>query len=93
MLVTRESITTVPAFPTKDVRDPTGAGDSFAGGMLGYLDRCGADDADALRRALVRGTVAASFTIETFSLDRLGRITLDDVERRVEQFVAMLRID
>ena len=93
MLVTRESITTVPAFPTKNVRDPTGAGDSFAGGMLGYLDRCGADDAEALRRALVRGTVAASFTIETFSLDRLARINLDDVERRVEQFVAMLRID
>ncbi len=93
MLVTSESITAVPAFPTKDVRDPTGAGDSFAGGMLGYLDRCGADDADALRRAMVRGTVAASFTIEAFSLDRLCRITTDDVERRVEQFVAMLRIE
>ena len=93
LLVTSESITAVPAFPTKDVRDPTGAGDSFAGGMLGYLDRCGADDADALRRAMVRGTVAASFTIEAFSLDRLCRITTDDVERRVEQFVAMLRIE
>ena len=93
MLVTSESIPAVPAFPTKDVRDPTGAGDSFAGGMLGYLDRCGADDADALRRAMVRGTVAASFTIEAFSLDRLCRITTDDVERRVEQFVAMLRIE
>ncbi|MCH7813248.1 MAG: sugar kinase, partial [Planctomycetes bacterium] len=76
-----------------EVRDPTGAGDSFAGGMLGYLDGYGQSDTAALRRALVRGTVAASFTIEDFSLNRLRAVTPADVERRVEQFVEMLRIE
>jgi sugar/nucleoside kinase (ribokinase family) len=93
LLVTRDSVTTVPAFPTKDVRDPTGAGDSFAGGMLGYLDQCGQHDTAALRRALVRGTVTASFTIEAFSLERLRQVTADEVEARTKAFVAMLRIE
>ncbi|MCP4250102.1 MAG: sugar kinase [bacterium] len=93
MLVTADSVTTIPAFPTADVRDPTGAGDSFAGGMLGYLDGCGQNDTAALRRALVRGTVAASFTIEDYSLNRLRTVTSADVDRRVEQFVDMLRIE
>ena len=61
MLTTSDSVTVIPAFATEDVRDPTGAGDSFAGGMLGYLDQCSQSDTATLRRALVRGTVAASF--------------------------------
>jgi len=93
MLVTADSVTTVPAFPTKQVCDPTGAGDSFAGGMLGYLDACGQSDVAALRRAVVRGTVTASFTIEDFSLTRLRGVTADEVEARVRRFVAMLRIE
>ncbi len=93
MLVTGESVATVPAYPSTEVRDPTGAGDSFAGGMMGYLDRCGVHDVAALRRALVRGTVAASFTIEAFSLDRLRRVTPAEVEQRTRQFVEMLRIE
>ena len=93
MLVTGDSVSVIPAFPTKDVCDPTGAGDSFAGGMLGYLDGCGQHDTAALRRALVRGTVAASFTIEGFSLDRLRQVTPADVEARVGELVAMVRIE
>jgi sugar/nucleoside kinase (ribokinase family) len=93
MLVTGDSVTTIPAFPTAEVRDPTGAGDSFAGGMLGYLDQCGQSDTHALRWALVRGTVAASFTIEDFSLNRLRLVRPEEVEQRVERFVAMLRIE
>ena len=92
-LVTGDSVTAIPAFPSARVRDPTGAGDSFAGGMLGDLDHCGGQDPAALRRALVRGTVAASFTIEEFSLDRLRRVRPEEVERRVERFVEMLRIE
>jgi sugar/nucleoside kinase (ribokinase family) len=93
MLVTADGVTAIPAFPTKKVVDPTGAGDSFAGGMLGYLDQCGQSDTPALRRALVRGTVAASFTIEEFSLNRLRAVTPDELDHRVEQFVDMLRIE
>ncbi|MFQ5489614.1 MAG: PfkB family carbohydrate kinase [Phycisphaerae bacterium] len=93
MLVTAEAVTTVPAYPTTEVRDPTGAGDSFAGGMLGFLDQMGTFDAETLRRAVVRGTVAASFTIEAFSLDRLRQVTQDDIEQRVRSFVDMLRIE
>jgi len=61
--------------------------------MLGYLDRCEVHDTAALRRALVRGTVAASFTIEGFSLDRLRRVTAGDVDARVRDLVAMVRIE
>jgi sugar/nucleoside kinase (ribokinase family) len=93
MLVTADTVTVVPAFPTKDVCDPTGAGDSFAGGMLGYLDRCGQQDTSALRRGLVRGTVAASFTIEGFSLDRLREVTPADVDARVGELLSMMRIE
>jgi sugar/nucleoside kinase (ribokinase family) len=93
MLVTRDSITTIPAFPTKQVCDPTGAGDSFAGGMLGYLTSVDDYSTASLRRAVARGTVASSFTIEGFSLDRILQISRDDIDKRVEQFVSMLRID
>ena len=93
MLTTSDSVTVIPAFATEDVRDPTGAGDSFAGGMLGYLDQCSQSDTATLRRALVRGTVAASFTIEDFSLNRLRSVTREEVESRAKQFVEMLRIE
>lgn len=93
MLVTAEGLTVIPAFPTPEVVDPTGAGDSFAGGMLGYLASVDEVDHAALRRALVRGTVAASYTVETFSLDRLRSIGAGDIEQRCKQFRDMLRID
>ncbi len=93
VLVTGDSVTAIPAFPTTEVKDPTGAGDSFAGGMLGYLDQVGSFETDDLRRALVRGTVAASITIESFSLQRIAQVTADEVNARVKQFTAMLHID
>lgn len=93
LLMTAEGPTVVPAFPTRNVKDPTGAGDSFAGGMLGYLASIGDFSTAALRRALVRGTVASSFTIEAFSLDGVLNVTRDDVDRRVEYFINMLRIE
>lgn len=93
LLVTAEGPTAIPAFPTKNVNDPTGAGDSFAGGMLGYLADGDDFSPPALRRALVRGTVAASFTIEAFSLKRVMEVKREDIDRRVEDFRMMLRID
>ncbi len=93
LLVTTGGPTAIPAFPTKAVRDPTGAGDSFAGGLLGYLAEQGRDDVDTLRRALVHGTVGASFAIEDFSLGRVKTLTRAQIGQRVDQFVNMLRFE
>ncbi len=93
LLVTEEGPIAVPAFPTMEIRDPTGAGDSFAGGLLGYLAADGHHDAQTLRRALVRGTVAASFTIEDFSLGRVKTLTRKELDGRIERFLGMLRFD
>ena len=93
LLVTPNGPAAVPAYPTKAVRDPTGAGDSFGGGVLGYLARQGKHDAETLRRAMVHGTVAASFTIEDFSLRKMQDLTRTEVNQRVDQFISMLRFD
>ncbi len=93
LLMTAEGPTAIPAYPTKQVRDPTGAGDSFAGGVLGYLSAEGKDDVASLRRAMVHGTVTASFAIEGFSLDRARQVGRADIEQRAEQFMRMLRLE
>ncbi len=82
-----------PAFPLEDVLDPTGAGDSFAGGMMGYLARAGRVDATSLRQAMICGSVMASFNVEDFSLDRLLRLTRPEVEERFRQFQALTRFE
>lgn len=93
MLVTREGAVSVPAFSTKDVRDPTGAGDSFAGGVLGFLAAEGVHDHETLRRSMIRGTVTASFAIEDFSLNRVKDLKREEIDRRVEEFKRMLRFE
>lgn len=93
LLLTREGSAAVPAYPTRVVRDPTGAGDSFAGGMLGYLASIGRMDFEALRHAILRGTVTASFTIEDFSLRRLVRLSRDELDQRIADFARMLRFE
>ncbi len=80
-----------PAYPVAEVRDPTGAGDTFAGGFLGYLASQDLDDSLAWRRAVVHGSVVASFLVEDFSLRRTRDLTLAEVERRVEDFREMTR--
>jgi sugar/nucleoside kinase (ribokinase family) len=91
LLVTADGAFALPAYPTKLVHDPTGAGDSFAGGVLGYLTKEGKHDADTLRRAMLHGTVAASFAIEDFSLRRVRDLTRAEVDQRVSEFSRMLR--
>jgi sugar/nucleoside kinase (ribokinase family) len=80
----------LPAYPTPDVIDPTGAGDSFAGGMMGYLAQQGAFDPKTLKEAMAYGILAASFTVEDFSLDRLQQIERKDLDHRLEQYRRML---
>lgn len=80
----------LPAYPTDRVVDPTGAGDSFAGGMMGYLAEQADYTPETLKRAMAYGIVAASFTVEDFSVDRLLKITREDVELRMEEYRRML---
>ena len=80
----------LPGFPLEDVRDPTGAGDSFAGGFLGYLDgQDGPVDELALRRAMGFGTVLASFNVEEFGTERIARLTRDEIDSRMEALRSM----
>jgi sugar/nucleoside kinase (ribokinase family) len=83
----------VPAYPLDSVYDPTGAGDTFAGGFVGYLARTDRLDAGTLRRALVYGSVMASFTVEDFSLNRLARLTASEIAQRYEAFGDLTRVD
>jgi sugar/nucleoside kinase (ribokinase family) len=92
VLVSADGVTAIPAFPAERVVDPTGAGDSFAGGMLGYLAARDVHDYATLRQALVRGTVVASFTIEDFSVGRLQSLTAEELDARVSAFTGMLAL-
>ena len=80
----------LPGFPLEDVRDPTGAGDSFAGGFFGYLDGTGGDlDEANLRRAMGYGTVLASFNVEDFGTERVVRLSRGEIDERFEALRAM----
>jgi len=74
----------LPAYPATEVIDPTGAGDSFAGGLMGYLAQADKTDFDTLKTAVAYGTVVASFTIADFSLDSLKKIARQDIDNRLE---------
>lgn len=90
MLFSEDGIFVVPAYPTADVIDPTGAGDSFAGGLLGYLASDDSPPPGRLRRAMAYGTVAASFTVEDFGLERLLRTSRKEIDGRLETYRNML---
>jgi sugar/nucleoside kinase (ribokinase family) len=89
LLFSPESVFAVPAYPLEEVFDPTGAGDSFAGGLLGYLAATGDLSEAGLRRGIVYGSVLASFIVEDFGGRRFRTLTKDDVERRYKRFVAL----
>jgi len=80
------NVCALPAFPTSQVKDPTGAGDCFAGGMMGFLASNKVVNFAALRRSIGFATIVASFAIEDFSLARLQQISLDDIHVRLEEF-------
>ncbi len=82
-----------PAIPLEEVKDPTGAGDSFAGGFMGSLARAGEITATSVRRAMYHGTVMASFSVEDFSLDRLKRVTTPEVTARYRQFCELTHLE
>jgi sugar/nucleoside kinase (ribokinase family) len=85
-MFTRDEIFFAPAYPLEDVFDPTGAGDAFAGGFMGYLACTGDLGEEGLRRAVIYGSALGSFAVEKFSIDRLMEIGRPDIERRVREF-------
>jgi sugar/nucleoside kinase (ribokinase family) len=93
-LFTEDGFFALPGFPLEDVRDPTGAGDSFAGGLLGYIDSHPGELDDAcLRRAMGYGTVLASFNVEEFGTERVARLSREEIDARFEELVAMTRFE
>jgi sugar/nucleoside kinase (ribokinase family) len=79
-------IFSLPAYPADKVVDPTGAGDTFAGGFMGYLAKSKLINTQNIKKSLMFGTIAASFNIEDFGLERTSRLTLKDLNRRLAQF-------
>jgi sugar/nucleoside kinase (ribokinase family) len=93
-LFTADGFFALPGFPLDDVRDPTGAGDSFAGGFFGYLDGVGGELSDAeLRRAMGYGTVLASFNVEEFGTERVARLTREEIDERFEHLRGMTQFE
>jgi sugar/nucleoside kinase (ribokinase family) len=93
MLFGKDGTYIQPAFPLAEVIDPTGAGDSFAGALMGYLTREEACDHNAIRRAMVHGSVVASFGVQAFSLEGLQGLTADQIQARTDELLAMMRVD
>ncbi|MHC4910850.1 MAG: PfkB family carbohydrate kinase [Planctomycetota bacterium] len=94
LLIHEDGVATLPAFPCEDhqVVDPTGAGDSFAGGMMGYLAAQDRTDLGSIQSALAWGTVTASFTLESFGLDGLTKTSRAAIDERMDQFRGAARI-
>jgi sugar/nucleoside kinase (ribokinase family) len=86
----KEGMFAVPAYPLEEVVDPTGAGDTFAGGMMGFLARNGRVTESSLRTAVVYGSVMASFEVERFSLERLLDLSWEEIENRYREFINLI---
>jgi sugar/nucleoside kinase (ribokinase family) len=81
-----DRIFSAPALPLEMVYDPTGAGDTFAGGFTGYLAQGGDIDFEKMKSAIIYGSAMASFTVEKFGIERLAELGQDEVQRRVKRF-------
>jgi len=93
LLFNEEKVFFAPALPLEDVFDPTGAGDTFAGAFMGYIASTDDISFDNMKRAIINGSAMASFCVEKFGTEKLLTITKQDVENRIEQFVALANFD
>lgn len=93
LVFSEEGIFSAPAFPLEDVYDPTGAGDSFAGGLIGYLASSGDFSDENIRKAAVLGSVMASFNVESFSLDKIKEVTMGDIHSRFKEFQKITKFE
>jgi len=89
LLFHKDEIFSAPALPLEMVYDPTGAGDTFAGGFTGYLAKCQEVDFEKMKSAIIYGSAMASFTVEKFGIERLAELTKEEVQERVDQFVKL----
>ena len=93
LLIQNDSVFSAPGLPLEDIFDPTGAGDSFAGGFMGHLSRSGDLSDSALRQAVIFGSVMASFNVESFSFDRMRNLGRDEIEARYREFSELAHFD
>ncbi len=93
MLFSGKNIFVLPAFPLEHLFDPTGAGDSFAGGFLGYLASCGEIEEETMRQAIVMGSVIASFNVEDFSIKKLSRLRYQEIDKRLNFFKNLVKFN
>ncbi len=94
ILFHEDTVFAAPAYPLEDVYDPTGAGDSFAGGVMGYLASCSDyRKMSTMRQAIIFGSVMASFNVEDFSLKRLGEVQYDEIRTRFSEFKQLVHFD
>jgi len=91
VMITKDSVFMIPAYPIREVKDPTGAGDVFAGGFIGYLASVDNPSEENFRSALAYGTILASFSVEDFSIERLKRLTRKEMEDRLASFRSMVQ--
>lgn len=92
-MFTRDTFFFVPAYPLESVFDPTGAGDTFAGGVMGYLSSVKKIDEAAMRRAMIFGSVMASFNVEEFGTERVERLTHEEINERFRRFKQMTHFE
>ena len=82
-----------PALPLEEVFDPTGAGDTFAGGFVGYLARTGEISFENMKRAVIAGSAMASFCVEKFGTERLQNLEEDEITARIQEFVNLVNFE
>ena len=93
LLFNKEEVFFAPALPLEEVFDPTGAGDSFAGGFIGYLEKTHDTSFENMKRAVIHGSAMASFCVEKFGTERLEKLKINDVESRLQEFVNLAQFD
>ena len=93
LLFNNEEIFFAPALPIEDVCDPTGAGDSFAGGFIGYLAKTNDISFENMKRAVIHGSAMASFCVEKFGIQKLTEINQEEIEKRINKFVNLVKFD
>lgn len=93
LLFNKEEVFFAPALPLEDVFDPTGAGDCFAGGFIGYLEKTRDISFENMKRAVIHGSVMASFCVEKFGTERIKELTHQDVENRLQEFIDLVQFD
>jgi sugar/nucleoside kinase (ribokinase family) len=93
LLFNSDEVFFAPALPLEEVYDPTGAGDSFAGGFIGYLAKTKDISFENMKRAIIFGSAMASFTVERFGTERLIGLTQEDVDERVQEFIDLVQFD